>query len=43
MNVVQRDAPPAESDWSSQKLQHLEMAMVNNTQWLQKVRLGLVH
>lgn len=43
MNVVQRDAPPVESDWSSQKLQHLEMAMVNNTQWLQKVRLGLVH
>ncbi|KAI7807700.1 putative angiopoietin-4 [Triplophysa rosa] len=36
-NVVQRDAPPGESEWSAQKLQHLEMAMENNTQWLQKV------
>lgn len=38
-NVVQRDAPPGESEWSAQKLQHLEMAMENNTQWLQKVRM----
>uniref|UniRef100_A0AAY4ETB1 Fibrinogen C-terminal domain-containing protein n=1 Tax=Denticeps clupeoides TaxID=299321 RepID=A0AAY4ETB1_9TELE len=35
VNLVQRDAPPAESD--SRKLQHLETAMVNNTQWLQKL------
>ncbi|KAI4887651.1 hypothetical protein NFI96_014118 [Prochilodus magdalenae] len=35
-NVVQRDAPPGE-EWSVQKLQHLETAMENNTQWLQKV------
>ncbi|XP_062401702.1 angiopoietin-1 [Sardina pilchardus] len=40
VNVVQRDAPPplpADTDLSSQKLQHLETAMVNNTQWLQKL------
>ncbi|XP_028970122.1 angiopoietin-4 [Esox lucius] len=37
-NMVQRDAPPpAESDWSAQKLQHLETAMENNMQWLQKL------
>ncbi|XP_056605892.1 angiopoietin-1 [Triplophysa dalaica] len=47
-NVVQRDAPPGESEWSAQKLQHLEMAMENNTQWLQKLenyvqQTGMVH
>lgn len=36
--VVQRDSPPADSEWSAQKLQHLESTMENNTQWLQKVR-----
>ncbi|CAM4628576.1 unnamed protein product [Leuciscus chuanchicus] len=36
-SVVQRDSPPADGEWSSQKLQHLETAMENNTQWLQKV------
>ncbi|KAL1272381.1 hypothetical protein QQF64_028243, partial [Cirrhinus molitorella] len=36
-NVVQRDSPPADGEWSSQKLQHLESAMENNTQWLQKL------
>ncbi|XP_029632336.1 angiopoietin-4 [Salmo trutta] len=37
-NMVQRDTPPhAESEWSAQKLQHLETAMENNTQWLQKL------
>ncbi|KAM4612789.1 angiopoietin-1 [Polymixia lowei] len=36
-SVVQRDAPPIDRDWSAQKLQHLETAMVNNTQWLQKL------
>lgn len=38
-NGVQRDSPPADSEWSVQKLQHLETAMENNTQWLQKVRM----
>lgn len=38
-NVVQRDSPPADGEWSNQKLQHLESAMENNTQWLQKVRI----
>ncbi|XP_051568914.1 angiopoietin-4-like isoform X2 [Myxocyprinus asiaticus] len=50
-NVVQRDASTGDSEWSSQKLQHLEMAMENNTQWLQKlenyiqqnVKTGMVH
>lgn len=37
-SVVQRDSPPIDSEWSSQKLQHLESKMENNTQWLQKVR-----
>ncbi|XP_029103658.1 angiopoietin-1 [Scleropages formosus] len=37
VNAAQRDAPPAEGEWSAQKLQHLEMAMENNTQWLQKL------
>ncbi|KAA0713513.1 Angiopoietin-1 [Triplophysa tibetana] len=41
-NVVQRDAPPGESEWSAQKLQHLEMAMENNTQWLQKMLEDLI-
>ncbi|KAJ7998788.1 hypothetical protein DPEC_G00208560 [Dallia pectoralis] len=37
-NVVQRDSPPlAETEWSTQKLQHLETTMENNTQWLQKL------
>nr|XP_023667119.1 angiopoietin-1-like [Paramormyrops kingsleyae] len=36
-NVAQRDAPTAEADWSTQKLQHLETAMENNTLWLQKL------
>ncbi|XP_036427476.1 angiopoietin-4 [Colossoma macropomum] len=35
--VVQRDAPPGEGEWSVQRLQHLETAMENNTQWLQKL------
>lgn len=50
-NVVQRDSPPGESEWSAQKLQHLETAMENNTLWLQKlenyvqqnVKTGMVH
>ncbi|XP_051563293.1 angiopoietin-4-like [Myxocyprinus asiaticus] len=50
-NVVQRDASPGDSEWSSQKLQNLEMAMENNTQWIQKlekyiqqnVKTGMVH
>ncbi|KAJ8400866.1 hypothetical protein AAFF_G00392200 [Aldrovandia affinis] len=37
INTAQRDAPPAEGDGSAQKLQHLETAMENNTQWLQKL------
>lgn len=37
-SVVQRDSPPADGDWSAQRLQHLESTMENNTQWLQKVR-----
>uniref|UniRef100_A0A667XSH3 Angiopoietin 4 n=1 Tax=Myripristis murdjan TaxID=586833 RepID=A0A667XSH3_9TELE len=36
-SVVQRDAPPIDNEWSAQKLQHLETAMENNTQWLQKL------
>uniref|UniRef100_A0A3Q3J7X4 Fibrinogen C-terminal domain-containing protein n=1 Tax=Monopterus albus TaxID=43700 RepID=A0A3Q3J7X4_MONAL len=32
-----RDSPPMDSDWSAQKLQHLESTMENNTQWLQKL------
>ncbi|XP_066520492.1 angiopoietin-4 [Hoplias malabaricus] len=36
-NVVQRDAAPGEGDWSVHRLQHLETAMENNTQWLQKL------
>lgn len=36
--VVQRDSPPGDGEWSSQKLQRLESTVQNNTQWLQKVR-----
>uniref|UniRef100_A0AAR2LCB7 Fibrinogen C-terminal domain-containing protein n=1 Tax=Pygocentrus nattereri TaxID=42514 RepID=A0AAR2LCB7_PYGNA len=36
-NVVQRDAAPGEGEWSVHRLQHLETAMENNTQWLQKL------
>ncbi|XP_007900879.1 angiopoietin-1 [Callorhinchus milii] len=36
-NALQRDAPHVDSDWSSQKLQHLENVMDNNTQWLRKL------
>uniref|UniRef100_A0A3Q0RRN5 Angiopoietin 4 n=1 Tax=Amphilophus citrinellus TaxID=61819 RepID=A0A3Q0RRN5_AMPCI len=35
--VVQRDSPPADGEWSAQKLQQLESTMENNTQWLQKL------
>lgn len=42
-NVVQRDAPPGDTEWSVQRLQHLETAMENNTQWLQKVRTPVEH
>ncbi|XP_064160763.1 angiopoietin-4 [Anguilla rostrata] len=38
INAAQRDAPPVESgDGSAHKLQLLETAMENNTQWLQKL------
>ena len=37
-NALQRDAPPPEPDFSSQKIQQLEHVMENYTQWLQKVR-----
>uniref|UniRef100_A0A8D3B560 Fibrinogen C-terminal domain-containing protein n=1 Tax=Scophthalmus maximus TaxID=52904 RepID=A0A8D3B560_SCOMX len=37
-SVVQRDSPPPTvGEWSSQKLQRLENAMENNTQWLRKL------
>ncbi|XP_078093037.1 angiopoietin-1 [Mustelus asterias] len=36
-NVLQRDAPPSETDTSLQKLRHLETATENNTQWLLKL------
>uniref|UniRef100_A0A7N8XB44 Angiopoietin 4 n=1 Tax=Mastacembelus armatus TaxID=205130 RepID=A0A7N8XB44_9TELE len=36
-SIVQRDSPPIDGDWSSQKLQHLQSTMENNTQWLQKL------
>uniref|UniRef100_A0A8C1EH88 Angiopoietin 4 n=1 Tax=Cyprinus carpio carpio TaxID=630221 RepID=A0A8C1EH88_CYPCA len=48
-NVVQRDSPPVGGEWPVQKLQHLESAMENNTQWLQKLenyihqKTGMVH
>ncbi|XP_028667861.1 angiopoietin-1 [Erpetoichthys calabaricus] len=34
---VQRDSPSIENEWSMQRLHHLENAMQNNTQWLQKL------
>lgn len=37
-NSLQRDAPPPETDFPSQKIQQLEHIMENYTQWLQKVR-----
>lgn len=37
-NSLQRDAPPPEPDFPSQKIQQLENVMENYTQWLQKVR-----
>ncbi|XP_067832626.1 angiopoietin-1-like isoform X10 [Heptranchias perlo] len=36
-NALQRDAPHAEQDWPSQKMQSLESRSDNNTQWLRKV------
>uniref|UniRef100_A0A4W5R6Z5 Angiopoietin-1 n=1 Tax=Hucho hucho TaxID=62062 RepID=A0A4W5R6Z5_9TELE len=36
-NALQRDAPPLEEDFASQKIQHLEHIMENYTQWLQKI------
>ncbi|XP_031441567.1 angiopoietin-1 isoform X1 [Clupea harengus] len=36
-NALQRDAPPPEPDFSSQKIQQLEHVMENYTQWLQKI------
>ncbi|XP_029358500.1 angiopoietin-4 isoform X2 [Echeneis naucrates] len=36
-SVVQRDSPTMDGDWPTQKLQHLENTMENNTQWLQKL------
>ncbi|XP_014348285.1 angiopoietin-1 isoform X2 [Latimeria chalumnae] len=36
-NALQRDSPPSENEWSSQKLQRLESMLENNTQWLQKL------
>ncbi|KAM4688840.1 angiopoietin-1 [Discoglossus pictus] len=41
-NALQRDAPQVDQDFSSQKLQHLEMAMENYTQWLQKLENYIV-
>lgn len=38
-NFLQRDAPPPEPDFPSQKIQQLENIMENYTQWLQKVRM----
>lgn len=42
-NSLQRDAPPPEPDFPSQKIQQLENIMENYTQWLQKVRRGSGH
>uniref|UniRef100_A0AAZ1XQD9 Fibrinogen C-terminal domain-containing protein n=1 Tax=Oreochromis aureus TaxID=47969 RepID=A0AAZ1XQD9_OREAU len=36
-NSLQRDAPPPEPDFPSQKIQQLENVMENYTQWLQKI------
>lgn len=41
-NSLQRDAPPSEPDFSSQKIQQLEHIMENYTQWLHKVRRSFV-
>lgn len=41
-NSLQRDAPPPEPDFPSQKIQQLEHIMENYTQWLQKVRTCLI-
>lgn len=41
-NALQRDAPHVETDFSSQKLQHLEHVMENYTQWLQKLENYIV-
>lgn len=39
-NALQRDAPHAEPEPPARRLQHLEHAMENYTQWLQKVSPG---
>ncbi|XP_062846537.1 angiopoietin-1 [Trichomycterus rosablanca] len=36
-NSLQRDSPPPEPDFSSQKIQQLEHIMENYTQWLQRI------
>nr|XP_040044762.1 angiopoietin-1 isoform X1 [Gasterosteus aculeatus aculeatus]XP_040044763.1 angiopoietin-1 isoform X1 [Gasterosteus aculeatus aculeatus] len=36
-NSLQRDAPPPEPEFASQKIQQLEHIMENYTQWLQKI------
>ncbi|KAK2830586.1 hypothetical protein Q5P01_018517 [Channa striata] len=36
-NSLQRDAPPPEPDFPSQRIQQLEHIMENYTQWLQKI------
>uniref|UniRef100_A0A8C6T965 Angiopoietin 1 n=1 Tax=Neogobius melanostomus TaxID=47308 RepID=A0A8C6T965_9GOBI len=36
-NSLQRDAPPPEPEFPSQKIQQLEHVMANYTQWLQKI------
>ncbi|NP_001085803.1 angiopoietin 1 S homeolog precursor [Xenopus laevis] len=41
-NALQRDAPQMDQDFSSQKLQHLELVMENYTQWLQKLENYIV-
>lgn len=43
-NSLQRDSPATAlnlGDWPTQRVQQLEKVLENNTQWLQKVRLGL--
>ncbi|XP_076611391.1 angiopoietin-1 isoform X1 [Chaetodon auriga] len=37
VNSLQRDAPPPEPEFPSQKIQQLEHIMENYTQWLQKI------
>ncbi|KAM9813310.1 angiopoietin-1 [Neosynchiropus ocellatus] len=40
--VAQRDLPPpADGDWSPQRLQQLQVTMENNTQWLQKLESSI--